>query len=206
MIHLPGMLLLGSTGRNAGKTTFGCALIRHLAEKQPLLGIKVTVIRDRETSCPRGDEGCGVCESMKNEYILTEETLRRGEKDTEQLLLAGAINVFWLRVMERSLEEGVKVLLDRIGTDPLCVCESNSLRKAVKPGLFLMMKGAGAKSVKHTARAVIHEADRVVEFDRGRYDLSLDEIGIDNGRWRLLTSPRDEASALKRMHVEPFPG
>jgi len=186
------MLLLGSAGRNSGKTEFACAVLRKLAADRPIVGIKVTAIRKKDGSCPRGGKGCGVCSSLTGEYCIDEETNADSTKDTSRLLAAGADRVFWLRVMTAHLSSGIAALMDMIGPDAICVCESNSLRKAVKPGLFLMVRDRHSRRYKESARAVSDNADRTVLSDGKSFDIDFADIRFANGKWIL----REHATAI----------
>jgi len=115
MIKLDGMLMIGSAGRNIGKTELACALIKKFGKTTDITGIKVTTIKAKDGQCPRGGRGCGVCSSLDGDFWITEETDSNSHKDTARLLAAGASRVFWLRVMKKRLEEGLAALLNIIG-------------------------------------------------------------------------------------------
>lgn len=192
MIRIPGMLIVGAAGRKAGKTEFACSLIRKFRARSPIVGLKVTTIRDEHGTCPRGGQGCGVCFSLEGKYAITEETDRSSGKDTARLLAAGAERVFWLRVLAAHLEEGVTALIKRIGDNAVSICESNSLRLTCEPDLFLMVKECKSQQFKTSALQVKDRADRIVEFDGQSFDLDLDKIELLDGRWSI----REEASAI----------
>jgi len=183
MIRIPGMIMVGSGDRNAGKTEFACSLIRKFDSQTDVIGIKVTAIADPRSGCPRGEDGCGVCVTLEDDYCIIKETLSKSDKDTCRMLAAGASQVFWLRVLKPHLAEGIKALLDIIGDDAISVCESNSLRQVVEPALFFMLKGKTGSTHKSSAKAVSHYADREVVFDGNDFDLSLDEIELVGGGW-----------------------
>lgn len=185
MINAPNMLLMGSAGRNAGKTTFGCALIQRYAPAHDIVAAKVTTIQGRNEVCPRGGQGCGVCAAFEEDYCITEEDQRDGSKDTQRLLAAGARNVYWLRVRSEFLAEGAAALMERIGLDIPVVCESNSLRRVLAPGLFLLFRNADEKSTKETARVVLPFVDRTVLCDGVRFDLDPADVVLSHTRWRL---------------------
>jgi hypothetical protein len=186
MMSVPQMLMAGAAGRDSGKTTFACALIRRLAGAAPIIGAKVTAIRERDGACPRGGAGCGVCTSIEGSFLLTEEEDRSGGKDTQRLLNSGARRVFWLRVLHADLEAGARALLEAAGPGALVVCESNSLRRVVTPGVFLVFQHAGVPAVKQSAREVIAHADRIVRFDGRAFDFGPERIAVQNGQWKLL--------------------
>jgi molybdopterin-guanine dinucleotide biosynthesis protein A len=192
MNKLDGMLMIGSAGANVGKTQLACALINKFGKDQDIVGIKVTTITAKGAQCPRGGWGCGVCSSLEGDFCITEETDSTSGKDTARLLAAGASRVFWLRVMKTHLKEGMTALLDKIGPDAVLVCESNSLRQVVEPGLFLMVKGRHLKAWKSSAEEVKEYADRIVTSKGDGFDFDIDRVKLTDGKWTILK----EATAI----------
>jgi molybdopterin-guanine dinucleotide biosynthesis protein A len=186
MIKLDGMLMIGSAGTNLGKTELARELLRKFSQNHNITGIKVTTIKDKDGQCPRGSEGCGVCSSLEGNFCITEETDRSSGKDTARLLEAGANRVFWIRVLKECLTEGINAMLDLIGTDALSICESNSLRKVVEPGLFLMVGNNDSDIWKSSAWQVREYADRIVSSDGSGFDFDLNRIKLVNRKWTLL--------------------
>jgi molybdopterin-guanine dinucleotide biosynthesis protein A len=183
MIKIPGMIMIGAGDRNVGKTKFACSLIREFSLRHDIVGLKVTTVDEGRSGCPRGGNGCGVCSSFEGNYCLTEETDNQSDKDTCRMLAAGAKKVLWLRVLKQRLEEGVNALQAAIGTDAISVCESNSLRSVVEPGLFFMFKAVDSDQCKPSAARVEKYTDRTVLFDGSNFDISLDEIELIEGKW-----------------------
>jgi molybdopterin-guanine dinucleotide biosynthesis protein A len=187
MIKIPAMIMIGAADRNVGKTEFACSLIRKFGSRHGVIGIKVTTIDKAHGSCPRGGQGCGVCDTLDSNFCITEETDSRSAKDTCRMLAAGAKKVFWLRVLKNHLKEGLDALLAAVGTDAVCVCESNSLRLIVEPGLFFMFKAVGSDNCKATAASVEKYTDRTVLFDGSGSDIDLDDIELIDGEWAYKT-------------------
>ena len=183
MIKLPNMLMIGSAGRNIGKTELACSLIRKFSSQTDIIGIKVTTIREKGSECPRGGMGCGVCSSLKGNYCITEEIDGLSNKDTTRLLTAGAKKVFWLRVLKEYLEDGLVALMDIIGDKSVSICESNSLRLVVEPGLFLVVREKDSNTLKTSCKDVILYADRIVLSDEHDFDIEPDGIGFMEKRW-----------------------
>jgi len=196
------MILIGATGRNVGKTECACSLIRRFSTMGPIVGVKVTTIAERTGECPRGGAGCGVCTSLKRDWLVTEETGGTeaggteaggtGNKDTRRMLAAGAVRVYWLRCLKTALAGGLEDLLRTIGPGARIVCESNSLRLVGAPDLFIMVKDPASDKCKATAEAVRAMADREVRFDGKRFEPSLDDLVLVRGRWRF----RERATAI----------
>ncbi len=184
MIHAPHMLLIGAAGRDAGKTVFACTLVNRFRHA-PVLAAKVTAIAERDGTCPRGGEGCGVCSSLEGDFCITEETNPKGAKDTQRLLGAGARRVFWLRVLKERLEVGARALLDTLGPDTPVISESNSLRHAVEPGLFVMVRHCAATTVKASAQAVLPYADIEIRTDGKSFQFDFNRIVLTEKGWLL---------------------
>ncbi len=191
MIKLDGMLMIGSAGANVGKTELACAILRKFSRSQEeIVGIKVTTINEKDGQCPRGGEGCGVCSSLADVYLITQEDNRASGKDTARLLAAGAGRVYWLRVLRAHIDEGLAALLDVLGPDAVSICESNSLRQVVKPALFFVAERRGATAWKPSALEVKKHADRIIVSDGSSFDFDIDRIALENGKWLLRPADR----------------
>jgi molybdenum cofactor guanylyltransferase len=192
MIRAPHILLVGASGQNQGKSTLACRLIARHADSQKIVGAKITTIRESTGECPRGGEGCGVCAAMEGDWAVTEEVGENPLKDTGRMLDAGADQVFWLRVRQETLDAGVQALLERAGTDRPIVCEGNSPRLVMEPGVFLVSRDRDKNTDKPSAAAVRHYADQTQIFDGTDFTPSLDHIALTEGRWTL----RRDATAV----------
>jgi len=185
MVKIDGMLMIGSAGANVGKTELACELLRKFGKSTNIIGIKVTAIKEKDGRCPRGGLGCGVCSSLEGDFCITEETNTKSQKDTARLLAAGARRVFWLRVLKTHLKECITALINIIGPDAISICESNSLRHVVEPGLFLVVRGRNSKIWKSSAGDAKKYADRIVVSNGSSFDLNIDRIKPANGKWLL---------------------
>jgi len=187
MIKLDGMLMIGSAGANVGKTELACVILRKFSQSgEEIVGIKVTTINEKDGQCPRGGEGCGVCSSLEGVYLITQEDDPASAKDTARLLAAGASRVYWLRVLRTNIQEGFTALLKMLGPDSTSICESNSLRQVVEPALFFVAERKGVRSWKPSALEVKKYADRIVVSDGSSFDIDIDRIKLENGKWLLL--------------------
>ncbi len=184
-IDRPRLLMIGAAGRNAGKTSLACEVIRRLAPERPVVGAKVTTVHQGAGPCPRGNKGCGVCSSLVGPYSLTEQTFEPEGKDTTRLLQAGARPVYWLCVRPDALAEGAAELLAPVPDEAAVVCESNSLRRVVEPGLFVVVRHERSRATKPSCREVEHLADAVIRFDGERFDHPPESFSLASGRWAL---------------------
>ncbi|MDR2659984.1 MAG: hypothetical protein LBC27_08380 [Spirochaetaceae bacterium] len=151
------LILIGSTGRNSGKTYLAAELIRRFKDA-PVTALKITCVERRNGPCPRGGEGCGGC-AINSDFCLEEECSCGGTKDTALLRVAGAEKVFWLRCLRSSLARGFDAVLEHSGGAGPIICESNSLSEVVKPAFFIMIRDSSGEKPKPSAEKVMQKAD-----------------------------------------------
>lgn len=192
MIKKPEFIIIGSTGRNTGKTEFATRLINQYSQQNIIIGVKVTAINRDEGFCPRGTDSCGVCDSLTEEFTISEETIHSSAKDTSRMLNAGAHKVYWLKVDKNYLERGIKALIEMLPNDALIVCESNSLRTVLEPGLFIVIKNINDHTIKESCASVIHFASKIIEFDNKKWNFSPERIQIKNNSWII----KEKATAI----------
>lgn len=189
MISKPNLLIIGSTGRNTGKTEFICSVIEANAGQNNIVGIKIIPVDLNEEKCHRGTEGCGLCDSLTGDYEIIEETAADTRKDTSRMLHAGAVKAYLLVVRRSLLKKGMEALFRIIQEDTWIIAESNSIRKVVEPGLFIVVKRTGDASVKKSCSEVICLADRIVTFDDRKWDFRPERVALKNVGWVLTEEP-----------------
>jgi len=143
------MLMVGAAGRNLGKTTFICRAIERLSKVQPVVAIKVTAFDDVDGEIVAATQKCQTHKTLQGRFMVTCEGEGPGEKDTHRMFHAGAEKVYWLRTLRSALADGMRAVLNQMRDDgtprehTCIICESNSARKAVEPGLFLIVREMG---------------------------------------------------------------
>lgn len=185
VLKAPRMLMIGAAGRDAGKTYFACSLLRRFAAQHDIVAAKVTPIAQITRTCPHGRSDCNVCASLTGTFEIGEETDPLPAKDTCKMLAAGAKRVFWLRALRAHLHEAAAALLGAMPAAAPTICESNSLRTVVEPGVFLMLKNSGSREPKPSSLDVLDHADRLILFDGRQFDIDFDDIGLAGGRWTI---------------------
>lgn len=179
--EIKNLLIVGGAGRNVGKTEFVCRLIRKIAKKHEVYGLKVSTIFPDEQlfhGDHSGDAPSG---------HLYEETRVSPEKDTSRMLRAGAKRVFYLRSDDnKGVLAGFEEFLQKIPRDAAVICESNSLGNIVEPALYIMVKSVSGE-VKTRAITQLAHADLVVVSDGQSGFPEIEKIALDrNNHWRLL--------------------
>lgn len=178
MRKIPNMIMIGSTARNSGKTTLAVSIIEKYKNAVPVYGIKITTIAEKHGKCIHGGEGCGVCTNFDDDFDITEELSNTNNKDTSVLLAGGAEKVYWLKTLASHISVGIEAVMARIPEKALIICESNSLRKVVEPGVFVMVKNTEDSQIKKSAAEVVDQADIVFEnYFQEDFDELISEIG-----------------------------
>lgn len=185
MLKLHGYIVIGSTGKNTGKTEFACSIIKNHSSNFDVYGVKVVAINRHEGSCPQGGDGCGICVSLSDDFEIFEETAFDIAKDTSRMLMAGAKKVFMLKVEKSKLKKGLEALVKIIPPNALVVVESNSIRKVLEPDKFIVIKNLGEKRVKRSCAEVISLADKVIGFQDNSWDFEPERIFVKNGKWNI---------------------
>ena len=175
---MPRLLIIAGTGRNTGKTTLACTIIRRFSPLKSVIGIKIT------PHFHKNSESGKVLIDMENLYVA-EETDSSTGKDSSLMLKAGAIKSYFVMATDEHLREAFGEILKLIQSDSILVCESGGLRHHVIPGLFLMMKNSGTGSLKPGAEKLMRKADRGITFDGEKIDFDISTIELNDTRWTL---------------------
>lgn len=179
MLNDPGLLIIGGTGRNVGKTEFICRLITRISATEKVYGLKVSAIYPDETLF-HGNHGANETSGQ-----LFEEHNVDGSKDSSRMLRAGASRVFYLRGDGAEIEAGYTLFKQTLSLQGLIICESNSLDSFVKPGLKIMVHNPSAV-IKPRALAHLDRADLVVQSDGTSGFKEMESIrGTVNSGWQL---------------------
>ena len=167
-LSLKQMILIGSMGRNSGKTTMALELIRLWKDSFPITAVKITSVDRENDHCPHG-KNCGGCTGFVGHYLLEEMKDPLGDKDTDKFIRAGAHRVFWLRSSRIAISEAFVDFSMNVPEDSLIICESNCLAQAFRPACFIMLSHSKDHPGKPSAQGLIEKADIVLQ---GSYEVS----------------------------------
>lgn len=135
MLHDKNLIIIGGTGRNVGKTTLATEIIRRASKLHTVLGLKVSTHK-------KGEEGFHGDHSLEyvNTFRINIEKGLQPQKDTAAMLKAGASEAYYIETADEFVKEAWNEFISTCNqTNNAMVCESRSLRKHVKPGLFILL-------------------------------------------------------------------
>ncbi|GET26911.1 hypothetical protein NT017_32400 [Prolixibacter sp. NT017] len=125
-------LLIAGCGRNVGKTSAGCALVKELSLKTPVYVVKISshfhVLTDSLNVLTSEDK-----------LMIAEETDALSGKDSSRYLAAGATRVWYVQAREESLPVLVEWLKQNISSKQPVVIESSGLGRYIHPGAAVLV-------------------------------------------------------------------
>ncbi len=182
MDFLTNWIIVGGTGRNTGKTSLVEKLIEKFGSQVPVTAVKIANIK------PGGKRFHGHdVESFQDRILIKKETRSNGSKDSMRFLKAGAFESWFIQTEDVFLPETFPEIQTVLKEAQWVICESNSLRKFVKPGLFIMVKGENNTSGKKDVPGLLQLADVVVKaLQWEQFDALVERIEIKDGKFVLL--------------------
>ena len=170
-IRYPQLLLIAGTGRNTGKTTFACIILRKFSSMHSIVSLKITPHFHKNIQC-------GNVIIDRTDLYIAEETDASTGKDSSLMLQSGAQQSFFVISGDENLDAAFQEIEKLIPFGSLLVCESGGLRNQVVPGLFFMMNRSGNKPIKPASEKLKLLDDRLIIFDGEKIDFDLNTIEI----------------------------
>ena len=125
------LLIIGGTGREAGKSSLAGLLISKFADRG-ITAVKITPHLHPDVTGLRVITG-------SSEFQVYEERNSNSEKDSSRMLRAGASKVFLVVSGEVMLGEAFAALVPFLPEGMPIICESPALRRLIEPDLFILM-------------------------------------------------------------------
>lgn len=175
------LLIIGGSGRNVGKTTLALAIIRKISKETKVLGLKVSTHKHGEELFHGTHTSL-----LSDDYRISVETRMYPHKDTALMLDAGASSAYFIEASGHKVLEAYekfKAQYNAVG-QPI-VCESRSLRKHVKPGLFILL--VKEDEIKRDTNFYMSLADHVHIYDNNimRLNQLTDLITFGPEGWEI---------------------
>lgn len=153
------MVMVGGHTRNIGKTSVVEGIIRALPEMN-WTAVKITQFG--HGVCSTSGELCE-CAVAEHAFAITTEKRSSGSDtkgtDTARFLAAGARRALWVRTGQGELVTALPALRRALADDRYVIVESNSLRRFIKPAIFLQVLDLTNPDFKASARQFFDLAD-----------------------------------------------
>jgi molybdopterin-guanine dinucleotide biosynthesis protein len=149
------MVMVGGHTRNIGKTSVVEGIIRGLPEMN-WTAIKITQFG--HGVCSTSGELCD-CAVAEHTFAITSERRTDTGTDTARFLAAGARRALWVRTGQGELLTALPALKQAIAGDEYVIVESTSLRRFIKPTLFLQVIDPQHTDFKQSSQQFFDLAD-----------------------------------------------
>lgn len=179
MIHRPDFMIVSGNGRNTGKTSFICEVIKNISQTHSITAIKVSPHHHDKGTHEPFLEGTG--------YAIWEEQLRDGIKDSSRMLHSGARKVFYVESTDAHLSDALVHLLPLIPPGEAVICESGGLRKLVEPSLLVLLNEKGRDAMKRSYIDLLPLAGACVTFKGDDFDPPAEIFTFNGSIWRVET-------------------
>lgn len=170
------LLLVSGSGRNSGKTTLACEIIKNLSLKKAVYALKIS------PHFHKFSEKQELLIEQKGFKIFREND-KNTSKDSSRMLQAGAEDVLYLQCEDIALKEALKSVMQYFPEGDPVVCESGSLAKYCKPGLHLLIVNVSIEENKKSFLESKRLADHIISFDGTSFSLNINQIAFNGVEW-----------------------
>jgi molybdopterin-guanine dinucleotide biosynthesis protein A len=184
MIRRRDMILIGAAARKTGKTAYACRIIARESKVRDVFGLKIS-------PWPDGAHEAAIAAADRPPFRIIGETDSSPSNDTGRMLAAGASRAFRLLADRVSIAEAMESLLALVPERACLVAEGNSARRAVEPGLIILLKKPRGDE-KKSFRELASLADRVAAAEGEEWELRPEECVFLDDEWMI----RPRASAV----------
>ncbi len=172
------LLLVSGSGRNSGKTTLACEIIKNVSKTMAVYALKISPhfhqLNDKQELL-----------WQKKGFRIFRETDVHSNKDSSRMLKAGAKESLYLQCEDNAVSEAFEHVIKFIPRNCPIVCESGSLAKSFRPGLHLLVGNENMESNKKGLNENKRLADQVVCYDSTNFNLDIKRIAFDGKTWNL---------------------
>jgi molybdopterin-guanine dinucleotide biosynthesis protein len=149
------LVMVGGHTRNIGKTSVIEGIIRNMPE---LNWTAVKITQFGHGVCSINGEPCD-CSVSEHQFSISEEHKKDSGTDTARFSAAGARRSLWVRTRQGELFIAIASLRKMIENDEFVIVESNSLRRFVKPAVYLQVLDPHNADFKSSAQQFFDLAD-----------------------------------------------
>ena len=174
--HLPSFLIISGMGRNTGKTTLACWIIKEFSEKENITAIKISSHFHEPTP------------ELKllfktKDYSISKEYNPGTEKDSSKMLGAGAKDSFYIQSKKDKIKEAFDKYMKEFDQGNAVVCESSALAKILTPGIGFIILSDNIINDQPQSENFSTNNFKQINFDGKKFTLSLEKIKLIETSW-----------------------
>ncbi|HMG34520.1 MAG TPA: hypothetical protein VKM94_11330 [Blastocatellia bacterium] len=155
------VVMVGGHSRNIGKTSVVEGIIRGTSH---LNWTAVKITQFGHGVCSINGHSCG-CAVDEHRYSISEERSATSGTDTARFLAAGAKRSLWVRTKQGELVTALVPFRQEIHDASFVIIETNSLRRFIKPSLYLQVIDLTNPDFKTSAQQFFDLADAYLLVD-----------------------------------------
>jgi hypothetical protein len=149
-ISLNNLLLISGEGRNVGKTTLGCKIVKELSLRGNVTAVKISPHFHKLTN------SLDIIQESSS-LIITCEKDPFSKKDSSRYLNAGASEVYYIQCKEDALETLSKWMQQNFTDKIPVICEAGGLKNFINPGYSIYIKnGIGENNLDSEKMEILH--------------------------------------------------
>ena len=175
---VPNLLLISGSGRNSGKTTLVCEIIKNISSTKAVYALKIS------PHFHKLSEKQELLDQQKGFKIFREKD-QCSNKDSSRMLRAGAADALYIQCDDLHVAAAFQNVWQLIPKNAPVVCESGSLVKYFKPGLFLLVHHVKNEEIKNAFLRNKQLADHVIDFDGVNFSINVQQLAYDAMMWRF---------------------
>ena len=94
--------------------------------------------------------------------------------------------LFFIETENEFVLEAYHEALKYIPENAAIICESGSMRKQVKPSLFILLHTKDTEP-KDSSKSLFQLADHILNFEAGKLNVTNISVTFTNNQWKLYT-------------------
>ena len=152
---IPNLLLVSGSGRNSGKTTLVCEIIKNISTSRAVYAIKIS------PHFHKLSEKQELLTQQRGFKIFREKD-QHSNKDSSRMLRAGAADALYIQCDDLNVAAAFQNVLQLIPKNAPVVGESGSLAKYFKPALHLHVRNVNNND--KSATNYVKMIDKIVYY------------------------------------------
>ena len=173
------VILVSGSGRDCGKTTLACAIIKQLSVNNKVIGLKISphvhITGNDQEVVITGDG-----------YTIYRETNSNSGKDSSRMLNSGADQVYFVQMTDKHLSKIESALYKLLPPTSIVVCESGSFALRYIPGIHFLVEGEIVDKSKESYIRNLEVADQIILQKDINMGLATYMVQYKDQKWSFI--------------------
>lgn len=176
---LNNIILISGSGRNVGKTTLACNIIKKLSLEKDVVGLKISPHFHKTSQLQKLiSEGEG--------FKVYQELDINSAKDSSRMLESGAVKVYFIQCSDDKIKIALESISNLLPTNSPIVCESGSFANTYEPGLHLLVVDANPDENKISYQNNLKNADQIIAKNDFNTEENFFDLKYEGTNWKII--------------------